>query len=58
MPYILIAIGVILLILLVTNIHVVQQSRAYVVERLGAYNTTWGVGCMSSCRSWTGWPKR
>ena len=44
MPYILIAIGVILLILLVTNIHVVQQSRAYVVERLGAYNTTWGVG--------------
>jgi regulator of protease activity HflC (stomatin/prohibitin superfamily) len=44
MPYILIAIGVIVLILLVTNIHVVQQSRAFVVERLGAYNTTWGVG--------------
>ena len=44
MPYILIAIGVILLILLVSNIHVVQQSRAYVVERLGAYNATWGVG--------------
>ena len=44
MPYILIAIGVILLILLVTNIHIVQQSRAYVVERLGAYNATWGVG--------------
>ena len=44
MPYILIAIGVILLILLVTNIHVVQQSRAYVVERLGAYHVTWGVG--------------
>ena len=40
MPYILIAIGVIVLILLVTNIHVVQQSRAFVVERLGAYNTT------------------
>ena len=44
MPYILIAIGVIVLILLVTNIHVVQQSRAFVVERLGAYHTTWGVG--------------
>ncbi len=44
MQYILIAIGVILLILLVTNIHVVQQSRAYVVERLGAYSATWGVG--------------
>ena len=44
MQYILIAIGIILLILLVTNIHVVQQSRAYVEERLGAYSTTWGVG--------------
>ncbi len=44
MPYILAAIGVIILILLVTNIQVVQQSRAYVVERLGAYQTTWGVG--------------
>ena len=44
MPFILIAIGIIVLILLVTNIHVVQQSRAFVVERLGAYQTTWGVG--------------
>ena len=44
MPYILIALGVIVLILLVTNIHVVQQSRAFVVERLGAYHATWGVG--------------
>jgi regulator of protease activity HflC (stomatin/prohibitin superfamily) len=44
MPYILAAIGVIVLILLVTNIQVVQQSRAFVVERLGAYQTTWGVG--------------
>ena len=44
MPYVLAAIGVIILILLVTNIQVVQQSRACVVERLGAYQTTWGVG--------------
>ena len=44
MPYILAAIGVIILILLITNIQVVQQSRAFVVERLGAYQTTWGVG--------------
>jgi len=44
MPYILAVIGVIILILLVTNIQVVQQSRAFVVERLGAYQTTWGVG--------------
>ncbi|MBD5160760.1 MAG: SPFH/Band 7/PHB domain protein [Oscillibacter sp.] len=44
MPYILAFIGLIILILLVTNIQVVQQSRAFVVERLGAYQTTWGVG--------------
>ena len=32
------------LLVLVTNIQIVQQSRAYVVERLGAYSATWGVG--------------
>lgn len=34
----------IVIILLVTNIRVVQQARAYVIERLGAYSTTWHVG--------------
>ena len=33
-----------ILALIVSNIQVVQQSRAYVVERLGAYSATWGVG--------------
>ena len=32
------------LIILVTNIFVVQQSRAYVIERLGAFHTVQGVG--------------
>ncbi len=32
------------LIILIKNIRVVQQARAYVIERLGAYNTTWNVG--------------
>ena len=43
----LIIIGVILLIimwLIISNIQVVQQSRAYVIERLGAFHTVWGVG--------------
>ena len=44
MEFILIAIAVVVLILLLTNIHVVQQSRAFVVERLGAYQATWSVG--------------
>ena len=44
MQFVLIAIAVIIIILLVTNIHVVQQSRAFVVERLEGYHATWGVG--------------
>ena len=43
-PIVLIAIGVIVLIILFTNIHIVQQSRAYVIERLGGYHATWGKG--------------
>ena len=35
---------VILLILVVTNIKIVPQAKAYVVERLGAYHTTWSTG--------------
>ena len=34
----------IIAVLLITNIRIVQQAKAYVVERLGAYRTTWGVG--------------
>ncbi len=30
--------------LLISNIRVVPQAKAYVVERLGAYKTTWSVG--------------
>ena len=32
------------LVLLIGNIHIVQQSKAYVVERLGAFHTVWNVG--------------
>ncbi len=35
---------VLLLIILAANIKVVQQSKASVVERLGAFRTVWGVG--------------
>ena len=34
----------IVFIIIISNIAVVQQSRAYVVERLGAFHTVWGVG--------------
>ncbi len=35
---------VILIIIVLSNITVVQQSNAYVIERLGAFQTVWGVG--------------
>ncbi len=35
---------VLILIVLIRCIRIVQQAKAYVVERLGAYSTTWGVG--------------
>ena len=35
---------IILFAIIITNIAVVQQSRAYVIERLGAFQTVWGVG--------------
>ena len=43
MPFI-IGIIVILLVLVITNIFVVQQSRAYVIERLGGFHKVQGVG--------------
>ena len=33
-----------LLIILIKNVVIVRQSRAYVVERLGAFHAVWGVG--------------
>ena len=35
---------VLILILIVSNIQIVHQSKAYVVERLGAFHAVWGVG--------------
>jgi len=34
----------ILLIVLISNIRIVKQTEKVIVERLGAYRTTWGVG--------------
>ena len=35
---------IIILVVIVSCINVVQQSNAYVVERLGAFHSVWGVG--------------
>ena len=44
MGFVILAIIVIAVIVVITNISVVQQSRAYVIERLGAFHSVWGVG--------------
>ncbi|WP_283114805.1 stomatin-like protein [Intestinimonas timonensis] len=35
---------ILVILILAANIKVVQQSKAYVVERLGAFHSVWGVG--------------
>ena len=44
MGYIILGIVVLAFVIVVSNITVVQQSKAYVVERLGAFQSVWGVG--------------
>ena len=44
MIYVLIAVAVLIMILIITNIRIVSQSNAFVIERLGAYHGTWNVG--------------
>ena len=39
-----IVIALLAILVIARNIRVVQQAKAYVIERLGAYSTTWGVG--------------
>ena len=40
----LIIIGVVILLLIISNVKIVPQVTACVVERLGAYHATWGTG--------------
>ena len=44
MGYIILGIVVLAFVIVVSNITVVQQSKAYVIERLGAFQSVWGVG--------------
>ena len=43
-PIVVIILVIFLLLILAKNIIVVQQSKAYVIERLGAFHAVWGVG--------------
>ena len=39
-----IVLGILLMVMVIVNVRIVPQSEAYVIERLGGYLTTWGVG--------------
>ncbi len=42
--YVLLALAFLVLLIIALNIKIVPQSRAYVIERLGAYSATWQTG--------------
>lgn len=44
MLYVFIAILAIIILVMLANIRIVPQSYAFVIERLGAYSTTWNTG--------------
>ena len=44
MVYIIVALLVIVVVLIITNIRIIPQSSAAVIERLGGYYKTWNVG--------------
>ena len=42
--FVIFAVVAVIFLVIISNIAVVEQSRAYVIERLGAFQTVWGVG--------------
>ncbi len=44
MGWFLLIVVMIVFVIIISNIAIVQQSRAYVIERLGAFQSVWGVG--------------
>ena len=43
-PYIIGALVILVIGIIIANVNIVPQARAYVVERLGAYHATWNTG--------------
>ncbi|MBR5381728.1 MAG: SPFH/Band 7/PHB domain protein [Oscillospiraceae bacterium] len=43
-PIVIVVIVILVLLIIAKNVRIVPQARAFVIERLGAYSTTWGVG--------------
>ncbi|MGX8698437.1 MAG: SPFH domain-containing protein [bacterium] len=39
-----VVLALLLILVVASNVRMVQQAKAYVIERMGAYHSTWGVG--------------
>jgi len=44
LTYVLIVLAAFILMVVISNVKIVSQSHAFIIERLGAYNATWSVG--------------
>ncbi|MBQ6931558.1 MAG: SPFH/Band 7/PHB domain protein [Clostridia bacterium] len=44
LPYIILGLFILAIVIVALNVKIVPQSKAYVLERLGAYQTTWQTG--------------
>ena len=44
MTYVTIVLAAFILLLLISNLRIVSQSNAYVIERIGTYSSTWSTG--------------
>jgi regulator of protease activity HflC (stomatin/prohibitin superfamily) len=44
MVFVIVVLGALVLILIASNVRIVSQSNAFILERLGAYSATWSVG--------------
>jgi len=42
--WVIIVLGAFILLLIIANLKIVSQSNAYVIERMGTYNSTWATG--------------
>ena len=42
--FVILALGFVVLLVIITNIVIVPQSKVYVIERLGSYSDTWSAG--------------
>ena len=56
--FIIFGVIVVAFLIVISSISVVQQSQAYVIERLGAFREVWSVGIHMKVPFWIKSPKK